>query len=77
MKKIKFDSLKLNPKEILSRVQLRSVMGGDDGSGGSSSGGSTSNCPDYNGYVTTSPSCPCGIDITKSTSDYSSCCLSC
>lgn len=74
MKKLKLDSLKLNPPEILTRVQLKNVMGGD-GSGGSED--CTNSCSGYSGFATTSHSCdPCGLDITKSTSDTSdSCCF--
>ncbi len=36
MKKLKLQALQFGAKEILSRSQLKNVMGGDDGSGSSS-----------------------------------------
>ena len=37
MKKLKLQALQFGAKEILSRSQLKNVMGGDDGSGSSTS----------------------------------------
>jgi hypothetical protein len=67
MKKLKLKTLNLNGPELLTRAQLKNVMGGDLGSG--------TTC---NGYATTSHTCdPCGIDISVSTSDSTICCLKC
>jgi hypothetical protein len=82
MKKIKLESLEFNAPEILSRMQLKHVMGGDDGSGSSTSGSSkgsvdcTNTCTGFSGRASTSHICdPCGLDITKSTSDDTICCF--
>ncbi|WP_415751032.1 TIGR04149 family rSAM-modified RiPP [Chitinophaga sp. LS1] len=37
MKKLKLQALQFGAKEILSRSQLKNVMGGDDGSGSTTS----------------------------------------
>jgi len=35
MKKLKLKALELGAKEVLTRAQLKNVLGGDEGSGGS------------------------------------------
>ena len=51
MKKLKLTALNLGAKEILTRTQLKSILGGLDGSGGTGSGGCSS-----------SPSSSCCVD---------------
>lgn len=41
MKKLKFKALELGAQELLTREQLKQVMGGNDGSGGSGAGSCT------------------------------------
>lgn len=41
MKKLKFKALELGAKELLTREQLKQVMGGNDGSDGSGAGSCT------------------------------------
>lgn len=45
MKKLKLKALELGAKEVLSRAQLKNVLGGDGSGSGSGSGGSYPTCP--------------------------------
>lgn len=44
MKKLKLKALELGAKELLTREQLKMVLGGDDGSGSGSGSGSGIKC---------------------------------
>ena len=62
MKKLKFKALALGAKELLTREQLKQVVGGNDGSSGSGGGSCTFsfNCPDGSTISCTSPNHDCG-----------------
>jgi hypothetical protein len=73
MKKLKLQALQFGAKDILSRAQLKNVLGGDGSDGGSGSGGKcTGRCSSDIGSGTACTSSTFGGIVTCSCSTGSS-----